>query len=74
MEASFEHLAVIEDNLLQFQEATGLKVNFHESCLVPINIDTFYSTSLADIFWMYYGKDAIYLFGNYSPYCFGTCC
>jgi hypothetical protein len=50
MEASFEHLAVLKDTLLQFQEATGLKVNFHESCLVLINIDTFYSTSLAEFF------------------------
>jgi hypothetical protein len=56
MEASFEQLQVLKSTLLLFQQATGLKVNFHKSCLVPINIDLNYGTCLAELFVCSVGK------------------
>src|SRR5437016_5398537 len=50
MEASFAHLGVLKQALLTFQDATGLKVNFHKYCLVPINVDEVYAMTLADFF------------------------
>jgi hypothetical protein len=56
MEASFEQLQVLKSTLLLFQQAIGLKVNFHKSCLVPINIDLNYATCLAEFFECSVGK------------------
>jgi hypothetical protein len=56
LEASFDHLQTLKTTLLEFQKATGLKVNFHKSCLVPINIDVNYATCLAEFFECSVGK------------------
>jgi hypothetical protein len=56
LEASFDQLQTLKSTLLCFQQATGLKVNFHKSCLVPINIDVHYATVLAEFFECAVGK------------------
>src|SRR5438105_11499187 len=56
MEASFDQLGKLKQTLLIFQQATGLKVNFAKSCLVPINVDIFHATVLADLFGCPIGK------------------
>src|SRR5438477_279249 len=47
-----EHSAILQI----FQQAIGLKVNFAKSCLVPINVDIFHATVLADFFDCSIGK------------------
>lgn len=50
MEASFAHLGILKKALLDFQIATGLKVHFHTSCLVPVNIDSNYAMLLTEFY------------------------
>lgn len=40
MEAKSEQLAVLKNILHHFSASTGLKVNFHKSLMVPINLET----------------------------------
>jgi hypothetical protein len=56
MEAQLDHLEVLKQALHNFQLATGLKVNFQKSCLVPVNIDETHATALAHYFGCSVGK------------------
>lgn len=50
MNASQRDLFCIKGILHSFSPATGLKINFHKSCLLPINLDTVKASQLAAIF------------------------
>jgi hypothetical protein len=50
MQGCETHLLHLKEILHNFALSSGLKVNFHKSCLVPINIDQEKATSLANAF------------------------
>lgn len=43
-------IVALKNMLLDFQASTGLKVNFHKSCILPINVDTVETARLATLF------------------------
>lgn len=50
MQGNESQLVFLKEILLKFTMSSGLKVNFHKSCLVPINIDHEKANSLASTF------------------------
>jgi hypothetical protein len=56
MEASLPQLDALKQALHTFQLAIGLKVNFHKSCLVAVNIDETYDTARSHFFGCLLGK------------------
>jgi hypothetical protein len=50
MQADVEQLLVLKELLQKITLSSGLKVNFHKSCLVPINISQEHASSLASTF------------------------
>jgi hypothetical protein len=50
MQANESQLILLKDILYKITLSSGLKVNFHKSCLVPINVDQDYAASLANAF------------------------
>jgi hypothetical protein len=50
MKACEFQLLILKDILLKVTLSNGLKVNFHKSCLVPINIDDNHASLLANAF------------------------
>jgi hypothetical protein len=50
MLADMEQLMQLKNILQIFSSSTGLKVNYHKTTLVPINIDTNHATTLANAF------------------------
>lgn len=50
MQASESQLALLKEVLVKFTQSTGLKVNYHKSCLLPINIVHEQASALASSF------------------------
>jgi hypothetical protein len=50
LQAKEDQLLLLKDILHKITLSSGLKVNFHKSCLVPINISQEQATSLAECF------------------------
>jgi hypothetical protein len=69
MQADSSQLLVLKEALDNFSRSTGLYVNYHKSCLLPINISYDQATSLAQAFGCnVQGMPFTYLglpFGNY---------
>lgn len=50
MQGNEQQLTHLKGLLQSFTSSTGLRVNFHKSCLVPINMDSRKATDLANAF------------------------
>jgi hypothetical protein len=50
LHASESQLGVLKDVLRKIELSSGLIVNYHKSCLLPINIDNDKAGELANIF------------------------
>jgi hypothetical protein len=50
MQADETQLLVLKEALNDFSKSTGLYVNYHKSCLLPINISDDQASSLAQVF------------------------
>jgi hypothetical protein len=55
MQGEEQQLLILKDILQKIALSSGLKVNYHKSCLVPINIDVQkwnYWLLLLDVWWV----------------------
>jgi retron-type reverse transcriptase len=50
MQADARQLFCLKALLQSFAQSTGLKVNYHKSCLIPINVDALKVTQLSSLF------------------------
>ena len=50
VQADETQLLALKDMLVAFHKSTGLKVNFHKSCILPINVSPEETTRLATVF------------------------
>ena len=55
MQADEHQLILLKDILERVTMSSGLKVNYHKSCLLPINVDADSATLLANTFGCYVG-------------------
>lgn len=50
MQGCEQQLIILKDLLHKFTLSTGLRVNYHKSCLVPINMDRVKANNVANVF------------------------
>jgi hypothetical protein len=48
MPAQLSQIRIMKDILENYAQSTGLKINFHKSSLIPINITTAVASDIAE--------------------------